>query len=166
VQHFVFMRGFDLGQGELVSVAYQLSSAAFGEGDSMTSDAVSSDDARRRAIPLFDGDLARRGFALNAMCFSFNSQANREAFVADEEAYCAKFALTPEQRDAVARRDVLAMLQAGGNVYYLAKLAGIFGLGVQDLGALQTGMSVEDFKATLVRWADKIPASATVREAV
>jgi protocatechuate 4,5-dioxygenase alpha chain len=41
------------------------------------------------------------------------------------------------------------MLAAGGNVYYLAKLAGIFGLSVQDIGAQQTGMSVGDFKAKL-----------------
>jgi protocatechuate 4,5-dioxygenase alpha chain len=31
----------------------------------------------------------------------------------------------------------------------LAKLAGILGLNVQDLGALQTGRSVDDFKAML-----------------
>ncbi|SCY00361.1 protocatechuate 4,5-dioxygenase alpha subunit [Novosphingobium aromaticivorans] len=120
-------------------------------------DRAAVDKALRRAIPLFDGDLATRGYELNAMCFSFNEKANREAFLADEEAYCRKFNLTPQQRKAVADRDVLAMLDAGGNVYYLAKLAGIFGLGVQDLGALQTGMSVADFKAMLVRWADSIP---------
>jgi len=108
--------------------------------------------ALRRAIPgtvLFDGELAQRGFALNAMCYSFNVAANREAFCADEGAYCRKFGLGPEQRAAVAARDVLAMLAAGGNVYYLAKLAGIFGLNVQDLGALQTGCSVAEFKARL-----------------
>ncbi|MBX9665307.1 protocatechuate 4,5-dioxygenase subunit alpha [Novosphingobium sp.] len=107
----------------------------------------------RRSIPgtaLFDGDLAIRGFELNAMCFSFNNAANRAAFLADEEAYCRKYGLTGEQRAAVAARDVLAMLAAGGNVYYLAKLAGILGLNVQDLGALQTGRSVDDFKAMLV----------------
>lgn len=109
--------------------------------------------ALRRSIPgtaLFDGDLAMRGFALNAMCYSFNDAANRAAFVADEDAYCRKYGLTEEQRAAVAARDVLAMLDAGGNVYYLAKLAGILGLNVQDLGALQTGLSVDDFKAMLV----------------
>lgn len=123
----------------------------------MTSDSALAEKAIRRAIPLFDGDLATRGFELNAMCFSFNEKASRDAFLADEESYCARFGLTSEQRKAVADRDVLAMLDAGGNVYYLAKLAGIFGLGVQDLGALQTGMSVDDFKAMLVTWADKIP---------
>jgi len=107
---------------------------------------------RHHNIPgttLFDGDLAQKGYALNRMCFSFNSAENRAAFVHDEDAYCAAYDLTPEQREAVRERDVLKLLAAGGNVYYLAKLAGIFGLGVQDIGAQQTGMSVEAFKAKL-----------------
>jgi len=98
---------------------------------------------------LFDGECAQKGYALNRMCFSFNSKENREAFLRDEDAYCAKYGLTPEQREAVRSRNVLKLIEAGGNVYYLAKLAGIFGLNVQDIGAQQTGMSVEDFKAKL-----------------
>ena len=100
--------------------------------------------------PLFDGDAAARGYALNAMCFSFNQEANRDAFRADEDGYCATFHLTDEQRAAVASRNVLAMIAAGGNIYYLAKLAGIFGLSVQDLGAQQTGMTVEQFRQKLL----------------
>jgi protocatechuate 4,5-dioxygenase alpha chain len=100
--------------------------------------------------PIFDGASAQRGYALNRMCFSFNDAANRAAFLKDETAYCGRFDLTPQQRDAVARRDVLAMIEAGGNVYYLAKLAGVFGLNVQDLGAQQTGMSVSAFKQKLI----------------
>jgi protocatechuate 4,5-dioxygenase alpha chain len=99
---------------------------------------------------VFDGVQAQRGYALNKMCFSFNDAENRAAFLRDEDGYCAKFGLTPEQRAAVAHRSVLDMIAAGGNVYYLAKLAGIFGLNVQDIGAQQTGMSVEAFKAKLV----------------
>jgi protocatechuate 4,5-dioxygenase alpha chain len=99
---------------------------------------------------LFDGNAARRGYALNKMCFSFNDAANREAFRQDEEAYCRKFGLNAEQREAVRRRDVLALIAAGGNIYYLAKLAGIFGLNVQDIGAQQTGRSVEAFRAMLL----------------
>jgi protocatechuate 4,5-dioxygenase alpha chain len=98
---------------------------------------------------LFGGDLAQKGYALNRMCFSFNSPDNREAFRRDEEAYCSKYGLTPEQREAVRERSVPKLIAAGGNIYYLAKLAGIFGLGVQDIGAQQTGMSVADFKAKL-----------------
>lgn len=106
----------------------------------------------RRVIPgtpIFDGAAAARGYKLNAMCFSFNDAGNREAFLRDEEGYCRRYGLDAEQRRAVANRDVAAMIAAGGNVYYLAKLAGIFGLGVQDIGAQQTGMSVDAFKAML-----------------
>jgi protocatechuate 4,5-dioxygenase alpha chain len=99
---------------------------------------------------IFDGDLAQKGMELNRMCFSFNSAENRKAFLENEEAYCAKYHLTPEQREAVKKRSVLDMLAAGGNVYYLAKLAGIFGLNVQDIGAQQTGMTLEAFKQKLV----------------
>jgi protocatechuate 4,5-dioxygenase alpha chain len=107
---------------------------------------------RHHNIPgttLFDGEQAQKGLALNRMCFSFNSAANREEFRRDEAAYCRKFELTPEQYDAVCERDVRKLIAAGGNIYYLAKLAGIFGLGVQDIGAQQTGVSVEAFKEKL-----------------
>ena len=99
--------------------------------------------------PIFGAEAAQKGYALNRMCYSFNDADNREAFRRDEEGYCTKFGLTPQQRAAVRKRDVLAMLEAGGNIYYLAKLAGIFRLNVQDIGAQQTGMSVEEFKAML-----------------
>jgi protocatechuate 4,5-dioxygenase alpha chain len=99
---------------------------------------------------LFDGEQARKGYALNKMCYSFNEAANREAFKADEEGYMRKFALTEPQAAAIRARNVLQLIAAGGNVYYLAKFAGIFGLDVQDIGAQQTGMSKEAFKAKLV----------------
>jgi protocatechuate 4,5-dioxygenase, alpha chain len=98
---------------------------------------------------IFDGTAAQRGFALNRMCFSFNDAENRAAFLRDEDGYCVKYGLSPQQRAAVKNRNVLEMIEAGGNVYYLAKLAGIFGLNVQDIGAQQTGMSVGAFKAKL-----------------
>ena len=46
-------------------------------------------------------------------------------------------------------RDILGMIAAGGNIYYLAKLAGIFKLSVQDVGGLQTGRTTEEFKEYL-----------------
>jgi protocatechuate 4,5-dioxygenase alpha chain len=99
---------------------------------------------------LFDGEMARKGYALNKMCFSFNSADNRAAFLRDEDAYCAKCGLTDAQRNAVRSRNVLELIAAGGNIYYLAKLAGILKLDVQDIGAQQTGMTKDEFKAMLV----------------
>ena len=101
----------------------------------------------------FDGRAAMKGYALNKMCFSFNDARNREAFKADEAAYCERFGLNEEQKQAIASRNVLALMAAGGNVYYLAKFAGMFGLDMQDIGAQQTGMSVAEFKAKLQEFA-------------
>jgi protocatechuate 4,5-dioxygenase alpha chain len=99
--------------------------------------------------PIFQGEQAKRGYALNKMCFSFNTQENRNAFLADEEAYMGRYHLNEEQRAAIRTRNVGQLIAAGGNTYYLAKFAGIFGLNVQDIGAQQTGMTIEAFKAFL-----------------
>ena len=98
----------------------------------------------------FDGEQSIKGYPLNRMCWSFNKAENREEFLRDEEAYYEKYHLTEQQKEAMRKRDVLAMIEAGGNIYYLAKFAGIFGLTVQDIGAQQTGMTVEEFKKKLV----------------
>lgn len=107
----------------------------------------------KRAIPgtvIFDGDQARIGYALNKMCFSFNSADCREAFQRDEEAYMSQYGLNDAQRQAIRNRNVLELIAAGGHPYYLAKFAGIFKLDMQDIGAQQTGMTKDAFKAKLI----------------
>ncbi len=98
----------------------------------------------------FDGEMAMKGYGLNKMCYSFNKQENRDEFLRDEEAYYDKYGLSDAQKEAVRKRIVLDMIAEGGNIYYLAKLAGILGLSVQDVGAQMTGKTVDDFKQMLV----------------
>ncbi len=98
---------------------------------------------------IFDGKQAMKGYALNKMCYSFNRAENRDAFLADEEAYMNKYGLNEQQKEAIRKRDVLGLIDAGGNIYYLAKFAGIFKLTVQDVGGLQTGRTTEEFKEYL-----------------
>ena len=46
-------------------------------------------NAEKRRIPgttVFDGEQARKGYALNPMCFSFNDAAKRAEFLRDEVA--------------------------------------------------------------------------------
>jgi len=99
---------------------------------------------------IFDGKMAMKGYNLNKMCYSFNKAANRDAFKDDPEAYMAKYGLNDAQKDAIRSSNVLAMIAEGGNIYYLAKLAGIFKLSVQDVGGLQTGRTTEEFKEYLL----------------
>ena len=114
---------------------------------------MTASSSAARCIPgttPFDGEQARKGYALNKMCFSFNEAANRAAFLQDEEAYMRRYGLTEPQAAAIRSRQVLALIAAGGNAYYLAKFAGVFGLDMQDIGAQQTGMTKDQFKARLV----------------
>jgi protocatechuate 4,5-dioxygenase, alpha chain len=103
---------------------------------------------------LFDGRMAMKGYALNKMCYSFNAAEAREEYLADPEIYYEKFGLNEEQKQACRDKNVLALIAAGGNIYYLAKFAGIFKLDVQDVGAQQTGMTKEQFKEKLKRAGD------------
>jgi len=102
---------------------------------------------------MFDGEQAKKGYALNKMCYSFNDAACRAAFLADEEGYMKKFNLNEQQAAAIRAKNVLQLIAAGGNAYYLAKFAGIFGLDMQDIGAQQTGMTKDEFKAKLAAYA-------------
>jgi len=70
----------------------------------------------RQPVPgttIFDGEQARKGYALNKMCYSFNDAANRKAFVANEDAYCARYGLNAQQREAIRNRNVLRLREAG-----------------------------------------------------
>ena len=114
---------------------------------------MSALSVQQQAIPgtyIFDGRMAMQGYNLNRMCYSFNAADNRKKFKSFPEAYCRSYGLTREQTHAVTDLDVLRMLQLGGNIYYLAKLTGIYGMTVQDLGAQQTGLSLDEFRAMLV----------------
>ncbi len=106
----------------------------------------------RREIPgtpIFDGAASRRGLALNTMCYSFNKESSRNEFHADPDAYCKKYGLDNELTAAVLDADVLALIEAGGSIYYLAKLTGILGWDMQDVGARQSGITREEFEARL-----------------
>ena len=108
--------------------------------------------ADNNSIPgtvLFDGAKATQGFYLNKLFHSLNDAAGRERFKADERACCEAFKLTEEQTEAVLARDLLKLLDLGGSIYYMAKLAGLLGLNMQDIGGIQTGQTTEQFQAYL-----------------
>ena len=103
---------------------------------------------------LFDGKMAQKGYGLNKMCYTFNNAQARKKFLSNEMAYCDEFNLTERQKEAIKDRDVLKLLEEGASIYYLAKFTGILGFNMQDVGALQTGMTVDEFKEKLVRAGD------------
>jgi protocatechuate 4,5-dioxygenase alpha chain len=99
---------------------------------------------------VFDGAASRLGFKMNKLFMSLRDVTARETFLADEAAYCDRFGLTAEQKKAVLERDWQAMLDLGGSIFYVYKLAMMDGLSMQYLGGVFTGMSEAEFKAAML----------------
>jgi protocatechuate 4,5-dioxygenase, alpha chain len=98
----------------------------------------------------FNSQRSRQGYALNMFCMSLLQEANRERFRADESGYLDEFKLTPQQRTAVLDRRWIDMLELGGNIYYTFKLAATDGMTFQQLAALQTGVTEQQYVDMMV----------------
>src|ERR1700722_19447514 len=94
---------------------------------------------------VFDQDRSREGFGINMFCMSLMKDENRKAFKANEAEYLKKFNLTPEQADAVLKRDYNRWLELGGNIYFTAKRGATDGHSFRHLAATMTGSSQDDY---------------------
>ena len=93
---------------------------------------------------------ARQGYHLNQFAFSLMQAENRAAFKADERGYLDGWKLTDAQKAAVLARDYNAMLDEGGNIYFLAKIFSTDGKSFLQAVGTMTGMSPEDYQAMMV----------------
>jgi protocatechuate 4,5-dioxygenase alpha chain len=94
---------------------------------------------------VFDADRSREGYPLNMFCMSLMKKENRESFKAGEAKYLDAFALSPEQREAILKRDYNRMLELGGNIYFTAKLGATDGHSFQHMAAVMTGATQDDY---------------------
>jgi protocatechuate 4,5-dioxygenase alpha chain len=99
---------------------------------------------------VFDAERSRQGYGINMFCMSLMKDENRKAFKANEAEYLKKFNLTPEQTDAILKRDYNRMLELGGNIYFTAKLGATDGHSFQHLAALMTGSTQQDYAAMML----------------
>jgi protocatechuate 4,5-dioxygenase alpha subunit len=84
-------------------------------------------DLKERAeMGIFDSESARKGYALNKMCYSFNQEPARTEFLADEMAYCRKFGLNEQQMAAIRSRKKTDFVMAGGSLYYYGKFVRLY----------------------------------------
>ena len=83
-------------------------------------------------------------------CMTLHAEQNRKEFVADQRAYLEKHDLSREERDAVLDRDYNRLLQLGGNIYFLSKLAAVDGHSFQQIAARMCGVPVEEFQQMML----------------
>ncbi|CCQ74521.1 protocatechuate 4,5-dioxygenase subunit alpha [Magnetospira sp. QH-2] len=113
---------------------------------------------------VFDAEQSRKGYHLNMFCMSLRQESNRAAFRADEAGYLDQFPMTEAQREAILTRDWNGMLSLGGNIYYTAKLAMTDGISFQDLAAVMTGVSVEEYRQMMVNGGRPIDGNRSKKE--
>ncbi len=100
---------------------------------------------------VFDAERSRQGYGINMFCMSLMKDENRKAFKANEAEYLKKFPLTPEQTEAILKRDYNRMLELGGNIYFTAKLGATDGHSFRHLAAVMTGSTQDDYAAMMLK---------------
>jgi protocatechuate 4,5-dioxygenase, alpha chain len=99
---------------------------------------------------VFDAERSRQGYGINMFCMSLMKDENRKAFKANEAQYLKRFPMTPQQEEAILKRDYNRMLELGGNIYYTAKLGATDGHSFQHLAAVMTGNTQQDYAAMML----------------
>ena len=98
---------------------------------------------------VFTGDRAIEGRHLNRFCMSLMSPANRTRFKADERAYLDEWPMHAAQKQAVLDRDFEALLEQGGNIFFVLKIAAVDGRTTQSVAASFAGQSTEEYAAMM-----------------
>jgi protocatechuate 4,5-dioxygenase alpha chain len=100
---------------------------------------------------LFDGMRSTQGYALNRFALSLKQPANRERFLRDESAYVSNYGLSPQCRELIRKRDWTGLLEAGGHLQAMLKLAATVGESLYHIGAHNCGIGVDDMRAACPR---------------
>ena len=99
---------------------------------------------------VFTAERAKKGSHLNQFCMSLMKAENRERFKAGERAYLDEWPMSEEQKQAVLDRDYNAMLDNGGNIYFLAKIFATDGLSYLQAVSTMTGMPIDDYQKMML----------------
>ena len=100
---------------------------------------------------VFTAQRARKGYHLNQFAMSLMKEENRQRFLADEKAYLDEWPLSDEAKKAVMDRDYNAMIDCGGNIYFLSKLFSTDKKSFQFAAGSMTGMSQEEYAEMMLK---------------
>ena len=100
---------------------------------------------------VFTAQRARKGYWLNQFAMSLMKEENRQRFLADERAYLDEWDITEAAKQAVLARDYNAMLDEGGNIYFLSKLFSTDKQSFQFAAGSMTGMTQEEYAEMMLK---------------
>ncbi|MCG6120681.1 MAG: protocatechuate 4,5-dioxygenase subunit alpha [Blastomonas sp.] len=99
---------------------------------------------------VFTAARARRGYHLNQFAQSLMKAENRDRFKADERAYLDEWAISEAAKRAVMARDYNALIELGGNIYFLSKLFSTDGIAFAEAVSTMTDMSWPDYRQMMI----------------
>jgi len=94
---------------------------------------------------VFTAKASRLAYHLHKFCMSLMKAENREEFKADERAYLDKYNMSEEQKQAVMDRDMMKLIELGGNMYFLVKIASTDGMSALKAVSATSGMSADEY---------------------
>ncbi len=97
---------------------------------------------------VFDLATSVRTLRLNRFFWRMTERAHRDAFRADEDAFCRAQGLTDEERALVQARDWLGLVRYGVNFFVLEKFARVVKRSNPEVYASMRGESLDDFLRT------------------
>ncbi len=100
---------------------------------------------------VFTAQRARKGYWINQFAMSLMKAKNRERFKADQKAYLDEWQISDEAKAAVLARDYNALLDLGGNVYFLSKLFSTDGLPFAEAVSTMTDMSWPEYREMMMQ---------------
>ena len=89
---------------------------------------------------------ARKGYHINQFAMSLMTAPNRERFKAGERAYLDGWPISDEAKAALLARDYNALLDLGGNIYFLSKLFSTDGLSFAEAVSTMTDMTFPEYR--------------------
>jgi protocatechuate 4,5-dioxygenase, alpha chain len=99
---------------------------------------------------VFTAARARKGYHLNQFAMSLMKAENRERFKADERAYLDEWQISEEAKLALLARDYNALLDMGGNIYFLSKIFSTDGVSFAEAVSTMTDMSWPEYRQMML----------------
>lgn len=99
---------------------------------------------------VFTAARARKGYHLNQFAISLMKPENRARFKADERAYLDEWPISEEAKAAIAARDYNALLDMGGNIYFLSKIFSTDGISFAEAVSTMTDMSWPEYRQMML----------------
>ncbi|MGC6330723.1 protocatechuate 4,5-dioxygenase subunit alpha [Rhizorhabdus sp. FW153] len=113
---------------------------------------------------VFTAARARKGYHLNQFAMSLMKPENRAAFKADECGYLDQWAISEEVKAAVRARDYNALLDLGGNIYFLSKIFSTDGIAFAEAVSTMTDMSWPEYRQMMLEGGRSPEGVRSIRE--